>query len=304
MSQPHIRERFDFMPELEIDGSPKVELIVGRRLIGEGDDDEDDGDDDDSNHDETTTTTSDNNNDMDEDDTSTSNGRRGNTRGKKSTNNRRTRKRSSKADKKKKKDSNNEEAAPKHHNKYEYLIKYKGVSYLHLEWKTGSELESLNKSAKNLYRRYLKKLQTASGGGGGGDEDLEDPDFDPAFIQPQRIVDEDEHEIMVELNDEELVEWEKHQKERDGEESSSEEEEEPEEKKEEEVVKDVTSEKKENGTEGKLFAINIESLFFFASFKKMRKNSLNASFFCMQPKMPIWKTWKSASQEHYQKKKS
>jgi hypothetical protein len=49
----------------------------------------------------------------------------------------------------------------------------------------------------------LKKLQTHQ------DEDLEDPEFDPAFIQPQRVVDQDEHELIVEISDEELLEWEK-----------------------------------------------------------------------------------------------
>ena len=107
----------------------------------------------------------------------------------------------------------------KHHAEYEYLIKYRGVSYLHLEWKTASDLESMNKSAKNLYRRYVKKLKT------GQDEDLEDPDVDASYIQPQGIVDEDEHEIIVELDGAELDEWEK-QKLKESEEESDEEEEE------------------------------------------------------------------------------
>jgi hypothetical protein len=85
---------------------------------------------------------------------------------------------------------------------YEYLIKYKGVSYIHLEWKAASELESMNKSAKTLYRRFLKKLHL-----GNAEEDHEDPDFDPSHAQPHKIVDEGEHEVFVELSDKELVEW-------------------------------------------------------------------------------------------------
>ena len=34
-SLPPIRERFPFLPEYEEDGSPKIELIVGRRMVDE-----------------------------------------------------------------------------------------------------------------------------------------------------------------------------------------------------------------------------------------------------------------------------
>jgi hypothetical protein len=86
---------------------------------------------------------------------------------------------------------------------YEYLIKYKGVSYLHLDWKTGGDLESMNRSAKNLYRRFLKKLAH------GIEEDIENPEIDPSYVLPQKIVDEADQEVSVELTDQELVNWEK-----------------------------------------------------------------------------------------------
>jgi hypothetical protein len=35
---PPIRERFPFMPEYELDGSPRIDLIVGRRPVDEKDD--------------------------------------------------------------------------------------------------------------------------------------------------------------------------------------------------------------------------------------------------------------------------
>jgi hypothetical protein len=161
------------MPELEPDGSPKVELIVGRRLIDNGRKGDEDG--------------------SDVEDESVSG-------------------ESQKREKLKTQEN-------KHHTEYEYLIKYKGVSYLHLEWKSASDLESMNKSAKTLYRRYLKKLQLNQ------DENLEDPDFDPSYIQPQKIIDEDEHEIVVELTDEELANWEKQQKKDNPDESDEEDEE-------------------------------------------------------------------------------
>jgi len=164
---PPIRERFTFLPEVEADGSPRIELIVGRRPMGLGvkngtvedvEQDEDDGE-------------------------------GGGTRKRRST--------KMKASPQKKKDATGEIT------EYEYLIKYKGVSYLHLDWKTGGDLESMNRSAKNLYRRFLKKLAH------GIEEDIENPEIDPSYVLPQKIVDEADQEVSVELTDQELVNWEK-----------------------------------------------------------------------------------------------
>ena len=182
-SLPPIRERFTFEPELEEDGSPKIDLIVGRRPIDERapekdvDDNGSDGDD---------------NDDDDEEEEEEAGGR-----GKRRTRGAATGEKKSSS------------PPGKHHGHskridYEYLIKYKGRSYLHLEWKSSSDLESMNKSAKNIYRRYIKKIQS-----GTGDEDIEDPEFDQEYIRPERIVDEKEEEVMEELTDKELVAWEK-----------------------------------------------------------------------------------------------
>ena len=200
-SLPHLRERFTFMPELEADGSNKVELIVGRRLIKNSSEDKENGSDEESQDDAA---------EKDSDESEEESGGR-----------RKRRPRGQKENKKKKRGSKTSQEE-KHHGEYEYLIKYRGQSYLHLEWKAASELESMNKSAKTLYRRYLKKLAV------GNDDELEDPDVDPSYIQPQRIVDDEEHEIIVELSDKELVEWEKQQAlENDDSESDEEEETQP-----------------------------------------------------------------------------
>lgn len=246
MNLPHIRERFDFMPELELDGSPKVELIVGRRLIGEGEKEDllSEGDDVDGDND-------DNSADDNGENSSPEKRRRGRRGGAGKKNN------VPKTEKKKKKDE-----PAKHHAEYEYLIKYKGKSYLHLEWKVASELESMNKSAKNLYRRFLKKVQL------GNDDDIEDPDFDPMYTQPQKIVDEDEHEITVELDDDELVEWEKQQaKEMEDEEDDDEEEEEIDSKSEKssssknnDEDKDDDNGENEDDSEGKFFCRTFSQL--------------------------------------------
>jgi hypothetical protein len=181
-----LRERFQFMPEYEPDGSPRIELIVGRRPV------------DDKNaaaSDEEEASSADESQDSEE------GGRRKSRKKKKTTKN--IPKKSNKKESPKKDVDNlhwNE------HVEYEYLVKYKGRSYLHLDWKTGADLESMNKSAKTLYRRFLKKLAA------GVEEDLEDPEFDPSFAVPQKIVDEDEQEITLDLTDKELVDWEKERK--------------------------------------------------------------------------------------------
>lgn len=176
-----IRERFTFEPEYEEDGSPKIEMIIGRRPIedtkdrtqghADANDEDRSGTDDDSDGPALTRTRSINESD----------------------------------------DVKNTEMD------YEYLIKYKGRSYLHLEWKTAADLESMNTAAKTAYRRFLKKLEK------GTEDDLEDPTIDPSFTEPGRILAEEEHEVMVELTDKELAKWEKERKKEMEEESSDEE---------------------------------------------------------------------------------
>lgn len=181
-----IRERFLFAPEYEADGTPKIDCIVGRRIReAKRQIGHDLSDEDEAAEDKETETVA------------------------------RTRKAKVAAEKL-------ATAIDSGQAEYEYLIKYKGVSYLHLEWKLGTELESMNKSAKTIYRRFLKKLEA------GTEEGLEDPTFDPSFIDPQRIVDEQEQEIEVDMTDKEIIQWEKEEKQRrleSGEESDDDEEE-------------------------------------------------------------------------------
>mmetsp|Transcript_4601 Transcript_4601/g.10378 ORF Transcript_4601/g.10378 Transcript_4601/m.10378 type:complete len:2557 (+) Transcript_4601:190-7860(+) len=168
-----LRERFAFEPEYEDDGTPSLEVIVGRRPIDDA-------------RDRTVASVA-----ADKGD--------GPAEGKSRT---RTRKKGKKSPSK----EEDEDGEGKSEMDYEYLIKYKGQSYLHLEWKTAADLESMNTKAKTMYRRFLKKLEA------GTEEDLEDPTVDPSFTDVWRILAEEEHEIMVELSDKELVKWEKEQK--------------------------------------------------------------------------------------------
>lgn len=191
-TQLPIRDRYLFEPEYELDGSPKIELIVGRRPIKDkgkkydedsvGGDDEDDNIDDSSDEDESEK----------EDVESSPKVKR-----------KRGRPRKNPSPDEKKTSKAITPSPARKHIEYEYLVKYKGKSYLHLQWKTASDLESMNKSAKTLYRRFLKKLKS------GSDDTLEDPTFDNAYAVPQKIVDEKDHTMVVELSDKELIAWEK-----------------------------------------------------------------------------------------------
>ena len=207
-----LRERFSFEPEFEPDGTSKIELIVGRRPIEDTKD--------------RTQTSGEgapaggDQSDNDEDDYSEEISRP--TRRVAKT----KKKRNLAASKIIESEAKDEEGTiAQSEMDYEYLLKYKGRSYLHLEWKTAADLESMNKHAKTIYRRFLKKLAA------GTDEDLEDPTFDPAFTEPGKILAEEDHEIMVELSDKELLKWEK---ERETEMGKMEDEEDVEEEKEEE----------------------------------------------------------------------
>jgi hypothetical protein len=191
-----IRERFHFLPEYEEDGSPKIDLIVGRRPVDEKEDVLDE---------ENTPAVKDSDDDEEEEEEASEEllPVRGG---------RKTRKGSAQkaattptsAKKKGKGGSPNKVEAPSGGPvEYEYLVKYKGRSYLHLEWKTGADLESMNKSAKGIYRRYLKKVVAAT------EEDIENPEVDASYILPEKVIDEADQEITVELTDNELLRWEK-----------------------------------------------------------------------------------------------
>lgn len=225
-----IRERFPFMPEYEEDGTSRIELIVGRRAIDdltkeeEIDSDADEG----------------NDNKGDDDDENDDNLTEKSPKGKM---------KSARAKRGKKKDDTPEKVEainPSSVIEYEYLVKYKGRSYLHLEWKTGADLESMNKSAKGIYSRYLRKIIQ------GTDEDIENPEFDPSFAVPEKIIDEAEQEITIELTDKELTRWEKQREKELALEKSEEEidELEQDEGAEEKKTSDPLSEKASNATNG------------------------------------------------------
>ena len=177
---PPLRERFPFLPEFEADGSPRIELIVGRRPVVDHKIDQEDLLDDQQCDDH------------------------GGAARRAAARHRTLQQEASPPPASKKQIGGKDVTVPGSEElEYEYLLKFKGKSYLHLTWKTGHDLESMNKSAKTLYRRYLKKVAA------GTEEGLEDPEFDPAYIVPQKIVDVADQERTVELTDKELIEWER-----------------------------------------------------------------------------------------------
>jgi hypothetical protein len=196
MTQLPIRERFHFLPEYEEDGSPKIDLIVGRRPVDEKEDVQD----------EEVATPGPNGDDDEDEDAEGAAAEETPIRG-----GRRTRKgadvkatpTTTPPKKKRGTSPNKTENASGGPVDFEYLVKYKGRSYLHLIWNSGADLESMNKSAKGIYRRYLKKVTA------GLEEDIENPEFDASYAIPEKVVDEADQEITVELSDKELLRWEK-----------------------------------------------------------------------------------------------
>jgi hypothetical protein len=88
---------------------------------------------------------------------------------------------------------------------YEYLVKFKGVSYLHCQWYKESDLGSLNKSAKTHLSRYLKKLDGPDNESG----ELEDPVIEDSWVEVEKIMDVKEEDVLRDMNEDEIVEYER-----------------------------------------------------------------------------------------------
>ena len=59
---------------------------------------------------------------------------------------------------------------------YEYLLKYKTLSYLHVQWCTAHEIDSMSKRSKMALTRYMNNLDS-------GKEVQEDGEVDPSFVE-------------------------------------------------------------------------------------------------------------------------
>jgi len=73
---------------------------------------------------------------------------------------------------------------------YEYLVKYKGMSYRHVQWLNASEIEAMNQSSRKCLSRYLTKVDKGESAG------LEDGEIETSFLEVEKILDCREEEVM------------------------------------------------------------------------------------------------------------
>ena len=73
---------------------------------------------------------------------------------------------------------------------YEYLIKFKNMSYMHAQWLAAAEIESMGSKSVQFLNRYLTKLDR------GDPTAQEDGEIDPSFLEVDRILDCREEEVL------------------------------------------------------------------------------------------------------------
>lgn len=78
---------------------------------------------------------------------------------------------------------------------YEYLIKYRNMSFLHVQWLTANEIEGMSQKSKAALNRYLTRLDK-------GDATAHDePEIDPSFTEIEKILDCREEEVQEVIDD-------------------------------------------------------------------------------------------------------
>ncbi len=92
--------------------------------------------------------------------------------------------------------------APKTRYDYEYLVKYKGLSFKRLEWHAAMDLESQGKAARNLLNRFVKKEESK---GDESDDERNEEYFDPIYCEAERILDSKEFDVEVENTDQDMA---------------------------------------------------------------------------------------------------
>lgn len=73
---------------------------------------------------------------------------------------------------------------------YEYLVKYKSMSYMHAQWLAAAEIESMGSKSVQFLNRYLTKLDK------GDPTAQEDGEIDPSFLEVDRVLDCREEEVL------------------------------------------------------------------------------------------------------------
>lgn len=72
---------------------------------------------------------------------------------------------------------------------HEYLVKYRSMSHLHVQWLSAAEIDTMNLKAKQALNRYLGNLDRGNPG------TPEDGDVDPSWTEVERILDVRDEEV-------------------------------------------------------------------------------------------------------------
>jgi len=80
---------------------------------------------------------------------------------------------------------------------FEYLIKYKNLSYLHTQWLPGAEIEAMSQKSKASLNRYLTKIDR-------GESVPTEEDIEPSYTEVEKVMDYREEEVF-EITDEQTA---------------------------------------------------------------------------------------------------
>ncbi len=92
--------------------------------------------------------------------------------------------------------------APKTRYDYEYLVKYRGLSFKRLEWHAATDLESQGKAARNLLNRFIKKEESKAED---SDNERNEEYFDPIYCEAERVLDSKEFDVEVEHTEQNIA---------------------------------------------------------------------------------------------------
>lgn len=90
-------------------------------------------------------------------------------------------------------------STPQQHKEYEYHLKFKNKSFLHTSWERQDSINSMGRSAKMMFTRYLKKI----------DQGIvpEEVEIETSWVTVDRIVDEKETMEYVDMTEEEAEQF-------------------------------------------------------------------------------------------------
>jgi hypothetical protein len=78
---------------------------------------------------------------------------------------------------------------------YEYLVRFKSMSFMHVQWLSAHEIDTMNHRCKIMLMRYLQKLDA------GDPSAHEDPDIDASFTEVEKVLDVREEDVMEVVDD-------------------------------------------------------------------------------------------------------